>query len=204
MSVRHCEYGTRSSGHLKQIPVASNEDGQGNIKDDQRKRLKSLRETLHVPHYDRLVNLDLIFNSKVSVILEDGDPGDPLSFSVETEENQFQLPQSGSLSLSHTSSFHGRDTLNVTVHLSDSTPWSSVMVWWSLCVGALVAVTLYQVVPLSCTETSGDEDTLCNQLNALNQINTENIKCSQRAQLFQVLLEKYPKNEIKPVPVLAI
>lgn len=59
----------------------------------------------------------LSFFLKVSLILEDGEPGTPLAFSLETEKSPFGLPASGSLSLYQTSSFHGWDSLNVTIHV---------------------------------------------------------------------------------------
>lgn len=59
----------------------------------------------------------LSFVLKVSLILEDGEPGTPLAFSLETEKSPFGLPTSGSLSLYQTSSFHGWDSLNVTIHV---------------------------------------------------------------------------------------
>ena len=54
---------------------------------------------------------------QVSIILEDGEPGTPLAFSLENEKSPFGLPPSRSLSLSPTSSFHSWNTLNITIHV---------------------------------------------------------------------------------------
>ena len=54
---------------------------------------------------------------QVSIILEDGEPGTPLAFSLENEKSPFGLPPSSSMSLSPASSFHSWNTLNVTIHV---------------------------------------------------------------------------------------
>lgn len=153
------QYATHSIAHLEYLSVALEEERK--IFEDDPPNLETLGETLVVPHYDKLVNLDLIFNSKVSLILEDGEPGTPLAFSLETEKSPFGLPTSGSLSLYQTSSFHGWDSLNVTIHVTDaSTLGSPLGVWWSLCVVALTTVAvLYHVVPLfQAASPDGDVD----------------------------------------------
>lgn len=60
------QYDTRSIAHLGYLPVALQDDSQTQKENDLSLELEKLEEILHVPHYDKLVNLDLFFNSKVS------------------------------------------------------------------------------------------------------------------------------------------
>lgn len=58
------QYATHSIAHLEYLSVALEEERK--IFENDPPNLETLGETLVVPHYDKLVNLDLIFNSKVS------------------------------------------------------------------------------------------------------------------------------------------
>lgn len=58
------QYATHSKAHLEYLSVSLEEERK--ISEDGPPKLETVGETLVVPHYDKLVNLDLIFNSKVS------------------------------------------------------------------------------------------------------------------------------------------
>lgn len=58
------QYATHSKAHLEYLSVSLEEERK--ISENGPPKLETVGETLVVPHYDKLVNLDLIFNSKVS------------------------------------------------------------------------------------------------------------------------------------------
>lgn len=63
------QYATQSFTHLEYLPVGLREDELKDIEDDPPADLETVGETLFVPHYDKLVNLDLFFNAKVSTVI---------------------------------------------------------------------------------------------------------------------------------------